>query len=54
VTLANYIPAIVKELSAVIVQNNLEPTRLTYSLTDNFLKGSAGKILAEGAKELRN
>jgi hypothetical protein len=30
VTPASYIPAIAKERNAVIVENNLEPTRLTY------------------------
>jgi NAD-dependent deacetylase len=42
---ASYIPAIAKEWNAVIVENNLEPTRLTYSLTDHFLQGAAGKML---------
>lgn len=42
---ASYIPAIAREWHAVIVENNLEPTRLTYTLTDHFLPGSAGKLL---------
>ena len=42
---ASYIPAIAKEWRALIVEVNLEPTRLTYSLTDHFLQGSAGKLL---------
>ena len=42
---ASYIPAIAREWNAVIVEVNLEPTRLTYSLTDHFLRGSAGKLL---------
>ena len=49
---ASYIPAIAKEWHAVIVENNLEPTRLTSSLTDHFLKGSAGKLLPEVIKDL--
>ena len=35
---ASYIPAIAKEWNALIVEVNLEPTRLTYSLTDHFLR----------------
>jgi NAD-dependent deacetylase len=42
---ASYIPAIAKEWHALIIENNLEPTRLTSSLTDHFLKGSAAKLL---------
>ena len=42
---ASYIPHLAKEWRALIVENNLEPTRLTSSLTDRFLKGSAGKLL---------
>jgi NAD-dependent deacetylase len=49
---ASYIPAIAKEWHAVIVESNLEPTRLTSSLTDHFLKGSAGKLLPLALKEL--
>jgi NAD-dependent deacetylase len=49
---ASYIPAIAKEWNAVIVESNLEPTRLTYSLTDHFLKGSAGKLLPLVLQEL--
>ena len=49
---ASYIPAIAKEWNAVIVENNLEPTRLTYTLTDHFLQGSAGKLLPLALKEL--
>ena len=45
---ASYLPAIAKEWNAIIVENNLEPTRLTRSLTDHFLTGSAGKIAAAG------
>jgi NAD-dependent deacetylase len=49
---ASYIPAIAKEWRAVIMESNLEPTRLTHSLTDHFLKGSAGKLLPEVIKDL--
>ena len=49
---ASYIPAIAKEWHAVIVENNLEPTRLTSSLTDHFLPGPAGKLLPRVLKEL--
>lgn len=42
---ASYIPAIAKEGQAVIVENNLEPTRLTYSLANHFLPGAAGELL---------
>jgi NAD-dependent deacetylase len=44
---ASFIPAIAKEWRALIVELNLEPTRLTYSLTDHFLQGSAGKLLPQ-------
>ncbi|MGA9755814.1 MAG: NAD-dependent deacylase [Desulfobaccales bacterium] len=44
---ASYIPAIAKEWHAIIVESNLEPTRLTSSLTDHFLKGSAGELLPQ-------
>ena len=49
---ASYIPAIAKEWHALIVEINLEPTRLTYSLTDHFLQGSAGKLLPLVLEEL--
>jgi NAD-dependent deacetylase len=42
---ASYIPAIAKEWQALIVENNLQPTRLTYTLAHHFLPGSAGKLL---------
>jgi NAD-dependent deacetylase len=42
---ASYIPAIAREWNALIVENNLEPTRLTYTLADHFLPGSAGTQL---------
>ncbi|MCK9374609.1 MAG: NAD-dependent deacylase [Syntrophobacterales bacterium] len=49
---ASYIPAIAREWQAVIVENNLEPTRLTYSIADHFLPGSAGKLLPLVLQEL--
>ena len=42
---ASYIPAIARESQAVIVENNLEPTRLTYTLAHHFLPGAAGELL---------
>ena len=42
---ASYIPHLAKEWRALIVENNLEPTRLTYTLAHHFLPGSAGKLL---------
>jgi NAD-dependent deacetylase len=44
---ASYIPAIAREWNAIIVENNLEPTRLTYTQAHHFLRGSAGKLLPE-------
>jgi NAD-dependent deacetylase len=49
---ASYIPAMAKEWGAIIIENNLEPTRLTYSLTDHFLQDSAGKLLPAVVKDL--
>jgi len=50
---ASYLPAIAREWNAVIVENNLEPTRLTYSVANHFLKGSAGEVLPRVMKELQ-
>jgi NAD-dependent deacetylase len=41
---ASYLPYTAKEGGAVIVENNLEPTRLTRTLTDHFLPGQAGEV----------
>ncbi|MGA8572464.1 MAG: SIR2 family NAD-dependent protein deacylase [Desulfobaccales bacterium] len=41
---ASYLPHTAKESGATIVENNLTPTRLTYTLTNYFLPGQAGKI----------
>ena len=49
---ASYIPAIAKEWNAIIVENNLEPTRLTASLTDHFLPGKAGEVWPEVTKAM--
>ncbi len=44
---ASYIPAIARERQAVIVENNLEPTRLTYTIANHFLQGAAGELLPQ-------
>jgi NAD-dependent deacetylase len=49
---ASYIPAIAREWNALIVDNNVEPTRLTYSLAHHFLKGAAGKLLPQVLENL--
>jgi NAD-dependent deacetylase len=49
---ASYIPHIARQWQAIIVENNLEPTRLTYSITDHFLPGPAGEVLPLVIKEL--
>ncbi len=41
---ASYLPHTAKESGAIIMENNLKPTRLTYTLTDHFLPGPAGKV----------
>jgi len=41
---ASYLPYTAKEGGAVIVENNLEPTRLTRTITDYFLPGKAGEV----------
>jgi len=41
---ASYLPYTARESGALIVENNLEPTRLTYTLTDHFLPGKAGEV----------
>ena len=50
---ASYLPYLAKKWGALLVENNLEPTRLTYSLTDHFLQGPAGKMLPLAVKELQ-
>ncbi len=49
---ANYLPEIAKHHGAMIVENNLEPTRLTRLVTDYFLPGAAGKLWPQVIKEL--
>jgi NAD-dependent protein deacetylase/lipoamidase len=51
---ASYIPYTAKQGGAVIVENNLEPTRLTYSLTDQFLPGPAGQLWPKVLKAMNN
>jgi NAD-dependent deacetylase len=51
---ANYLPQIAKAHGAVIVENNLEHTVLTRTLTDHFLPGPAGEVLPLVVKELGN
>lgn len=41
---ANFLPQIAKRQGAIIAENNLSPTRLTYILTDHFLPGPAGEM----------
>jgi len=41
---ASYLPYTARESGAIIVENNLKPTRLTYTLTDHFLPGPAGEV----------
>ncbi|MBW1682411.1 MAG: NAD-dependent deacylase [Deltaproteobacteria bacterium] len=51
---ANTIPSIAKRNGAVIIEINMERTHLTDSITDIFLQGSAGQIIArlvEAVKE---
>ena len=49
---ANFLPQIAKSRGAVIVENNLVPTRLTRSLTDYFLPGKAGVVLPQVLQSL--
>jgi NAD-dependent deacetylase len=49
---ASYIPHLAKDRGALIVESNLEPTRLTHSIGDHFLPGSAGKMLPLVVKDL--
>jgi NAD-dependent deacetylase len=50
---ASYLPYTARKWGALLVENNLEPTRLTYSLTDHFLQGPAGQLLPLAVKELQ-
>lgn len=49
---ASYLPYTAKDHGAVIVENNLEPTRLTYTYTDHILPGKAGEVLPQAVKSL--
>jgi len=51
---ANYLPQIAKDHGALIVENNLEPTRLTRSVTDYFLPGKAGEMWPEILRAMSN
>ena len=51
---ANYLPQIAKSNGAIIVENNLSPTHLTFTLTDHFLPGPAGKLWPEVIKAMNN
>jgi NAD-dependent deacetylase len=42
---ASYLPHIAREGQALIVEVNLEPTRLTYTVAHHFLRGSASALL---------
>jgi NAD-dependent deacetylase len=44
---ANVLPQVAKETGAIIVENNLEHTRMSRFLTDYFLPGPAGKVWPE-------
>ena len=41
---ANFLPFIARDHGALIVENNLEPTHLTHTVTDHFLPGPAGEM----------
>ncbi|MHB8068968.1 MAG: SIR2 family NAD-dependent protein deacylase [Desulfobaccales bacterium] len=51
---ANYLPGFAQGNGAIIVENNLEPTRLTRSVTDYFLAGKAGELWPEVIKNLED
>jgi len=42
---ASYLPHVAREEHALIVEVNLEPTHLTYSMAHHFLPGAAGALL---------
>jgi NAD-dependent deacetylase len=51
---ANFLPYIARDHGALIVENNLEPTRLTYSVTDLFLPGPAAQMLPRVVREVKD
>ncbi len=51
---ANTIPGVAKKAGASIIEINVEPTLLTSSVTDIFLQGRAGEIMAKLVHEVEN
>jgi NAD-dependent deacetylase len=51
---ASYLPYTAKEWGATIVENNLEPTSLTRTVTDYFLPGKAGVLWPRVIKAMTN
>ena len=49
----NLLPQVAKENGAIIVESNMEHTRVTDFLTDYFLPGPAGAVWPEVMKELQ-
>ena len=49
---ASYLPYTARDWGAVIVENNMEPTILTRTVTDHFLPGKAGEKWPQVIKEL--
>lgn len=49
---ANYLPGFAQGNGAIIVENNLEPTRLTSTVTDYFLPGKAGELWPKVSGEI--
>jgi NAD-dependent deacetylase len=50
---ANTIPAIARQNGAKIIEINTERTHLTDTLTDIFLKGSAGRVISGLVKAVK-
>ena len=50
---ANTIPTIAKQNHAKVIENNMERTHLTNSITDIFLQGSAGEIVEAVVQEIK-
>ena len=51
---ANTIPETAKGVGATIIEVNVEPTLLTEHLTDIFLQGKAGEVVADLVNEVEN
>ncbi|MDY6964379.1 MAG: NAD-dependent deacylase [Halobacteriota archaeon] len=47
------LPGIAKEQGATIIEINGEETHLTYSITDNYIKGKTGEVLPRIVKEIK-